>query len=84
MMEQAAERTIPEVDEFGVASPRRIHVSQLMVGMTVLKEREDGKLVTDCTLLRRFTNSSPRLALAFVTTAKQNVVWVNCGYVWVK
>lgn len=83
MMEQAATRTI---DEEVPGTPRRIHVSQLQVGMTVLREREDGKLVTDCKLLRRFTNSaSPRMApaLAFVTTAKQNVIWQRCGYVWV-
>jgi hypothetical protein len=80
MMAQSAPQTITDKD------PRRIHVSQLQVGMTVLREREDGQLVTDCTLAKRFTNSaSPRLApaLSFVTTAKQLVIWQRCGYVWV-
>jgi len=64
----------------------RIPTTELKVGMTVLKEKPSGGFEVDCHLSRKFTNSAPQsmTQLAFVTNTGQNVVWVPCGYVWIK
>ena len=66
--------------------PRRIPVTDLKVGMVILKETPSGGFTPDCHLSRKLSNGAPqsKTQLAFVTNAGQNVIWRPCGHVWVQ
>lgn len=63
-----------------------IPTRNLRVGMTVYKWIETVKgyrLVPDCKLLSHFPTGNKFERLTFKTTAGDQVVWRDCGEVWV-
>ena len=61
----------------------QIRNSDLETGMKIMRER-NGKFEHDCTLAKFFVTSLRFPHLAWITTAKQKVVFQPCGRSWIE